>query len=72
MSYSEDGFVLWCFLTDEYWTGDRWVFDKDRAKIFNSEKEASEYEVDTPGVHNRFGVRNKSTKYGYRRKHYDI
>jgi hypothetical protein len=52
-------FILWCFLTDEYWTGERWVFDKDRAKLFDTEKEASEYINKTEIVKRRFGLRIK-------------
>ena len=56
MSYNNKMFILWCFLTDEYWTGERWVFDKDRAKLFDTEKEASEYINKTEIVNRRIGL----------------
>ena len=59
MIYNNNMFILWCFLTDEYWTGERWVFDKDRAKLFDTEKEASEYINKTEIVKRRLGLRIK-------------
>ena len=56
MSYINKVFVLWCFLTDEYWTGERWVFCRDRAKLFDTEKEASEYINKIEIVNRRIGL----------------
>jgi hypothetical protein len=52
-------FIIWCFLTGEYWTGERWVFSKDRAKLFDTEKETYEYINETEIVKHRLGVKIK-------------
>jgi len=59
MSYNNNMFIIWCFLTGEYWTGERWVFSKDRAKLFDTEKETYEYINETEIVKHRLGVKIK-------------